>query len=482
MQKTPFSFGRLATISLFALSCLGLLIFLWLAFGGTVPLQPKGYRAEVSFKDATQLADQADVRVAGVTVGKVVKKDLDPAGNRTIATLEIEPKYAPLRTGAKAILRLKTLLGETYVELTLGPKNAKIIQEGGRLDDAQVADAVDFDEFLQTFDKPTRKIFQQWQASLADATEGREQDISNSLGNLPAFVENAQSVVDILSKRRETLGALVRETGQTFEAVTRNEGALSNLIVDQSLVFRELSDKRESIADTIVAFPTFLRESRVTLRRLSKFSDDTTPLVQDLKPVLVDVQPTLASLRTLSPDLEKLFVDLRPLIAAGRSGLPALSRVLDGVDPALASQGPLLQQLNPILEFLELYQTTISDFISVGGAATSLKVPIQKGVGSTGHVLPQLIVTGNQSIPAATRTPSGRGNAYYPPGALAGPELKDPNVFSLPSFDCVNAGGPKRPTDTPGCKLAGPVSFQGKISKYPQVGANKPGGVTQSAR
>lgn len=130
MQKTPFSFGRLATISLFTLSCVGLLIFLWLAFGGSVPLQPKGYRAQVSFTDATQLANEADVRVAGVTVGKVVKKELDPAGNRTIATIEVKPKYVPLRVGAKAILRLKTLLGETYVELTLGPKTAKAIPEG----------------------------------------------------------------------------------------------------------------------------------------------------------------------------------------------------------------------------------------------------------------------------------------------------------------------------------------------------------------
>ena len=194
MQKTPFSFGRLAVISLFTLSCFGLLCFLWLTFGGSVPLQPKGYQAKISFDDATQLADQADVRVAGVTIGKVVDKELDPAGNRTLATIEIEPKYAPLRKQAKAILRTKTLLGETYIEMTLGPKGADAIKEGGRLADAQVEPVVDFDEFLQTFDKPTRKIFQEWQASLAKATGGREQDISDALGNLPGFVDNAQSV------------------------------------------------------------------------------------------------------------------------------------------------------------------------------------------------------------------------------------------------------------------------------------------------
>ena len=29
---------------LFALSCVGLLLFLWLSFGGTIPFNPQGYR------------------------------------------------------------------------------------------------------------------------------------------------------------------------------------------------------------------------------------------------------------------------------------------------------------------------------------------------------------------------------------------------------------------------------------------------------
>jgi virulence factor Mce-like protein len=478
MQKTPFSFGRLATISLFTLSCFGLLCFLWLAFGGSVPLQPKGYRVQVSFDDAQQLADQADVRVAGVPVGKVVGKELDPKGNRTIAKLEIKPEYAPLRRDARAILRQKTLLGETYVEMTLGSKRAGTIPEDGRLDDAQVAEAVDFDELLDTFDAPTRKVFQQWQRTAADSAEGRSQDINDALGNFPTFVGSAQSVVDTLGKRREALGALVRETGQTFEAITRNEGALSDLVTDQATVFRTLSDRRERIAETFVAFPTFLRESRATLRRLSRFSRDTTPLIEDLEPVLGDVGPTLTSLQGLSPDLQKLFTDLRPLIAAGRTGFPALSRVLRGLDPTLASTGPFLQQLNPILEYLEYQQPTVSDFLSVPPSAFGLKLSPRNE--SLGHALPQVIVTGSQTLPQQVRTADNRGNAYLPPGGAGDPRMKDPSKFALPSFDCGNSGE-KEPTNTPGCFTSRPQEFQGKTQKFPQVEASNPGGESKQA-
>ena len=120
MQTSTPSFSRVMVMVGFALSCFGLLLFLWLSFGGPIPLKPKGYRVQVAFPEATQLGLEADVRVAGVSVGKLRKKVLDPKGNRTLVDLEIERKFAPLKADTKAILRQKSLLGETYVELTPG--------------------------------------------------------------------------------------------------------------------------------------------------------------------------------------------------------------------------------------------------------------------------------------------------------------------------------------------------------------------------
>src|SRR5919198_3604900 len=135
MQKQVPTVGRLLVMAVFALSCFALLLYLWSAFGGPVPLKPTGYRVQVSFDEATQLAQQADVRISGVTVGHVVKTRED--GHRTLATLELEPRYAPLPSDARAILRLKTLLGETYVELTPGTETAPKLAEGGQLANSQ---------------------------------------------------------------------------------------------------------------------------------------------------------------------------------------------------------------------------------------------------------------------------------------------------------------------------------------------------------
>src|SRR3954470_8497512 len=129
MQKQAPSAARLIGMAVFALSCFGILLFLWVSFGGSIPLKPNKYQLRVSFPEATTLAEQADVRIAGVTVGKVRRKDLDRGGNRTRVVLDINKRYAPLPKDTRAILREKTLLGETYVELTPGNKAAGYLQD-----------------------------------------------------------------------------------------------------------------------------------------------------------------------------------------------------------------------------------------------------------------------------------------------------------------------------------------------------------------
>src|SRR5665213_1707876 len=124
------SITKIMSMVLFTLSCIGLLLFLWLSFGGTIPFNPQGYEFKASFTDASQLADQADVRIAGVSVGKVIAKTLDPQGNRTIATIQMANKFAPIHKDARAILRQKTILGETYVQLTSGTPNSPMLKDG----------------------------------------------------------------------------------------------------------------------------------------------------------------------------------------------------------------------------------------------------------------------------------------------------------------------------------------------------------------
>jgi ABC-type transporter Mla subunit MlaD len=120
MNKNPPSTGRIAAMVLFTLSVFALLLFLWVSFGGVLPLKAQGYRFQADFPEAALLAKEADVRIAGVNVGKVRSTELGPGGHSTRAEIEIDDRFAPIKSDTRAILRQKSLLGETYVELTPG--------------------------------------------------------------------------------------------------------------------------------------------------------------------------------------------------------------------------------------------------------------------------------------------------------------------------------------------------------------------------
>ena len=478
MPKQVLSPARTAVIVLFSFSVFGLLLFLWLSFGGAIPLKPEGYRIKVAFPEAGTLAEQADVRVAGVSIGKVVAKE--PGLNRTVAVLEIDEAYSPVRSDARAILRQKTLLGETYVEMTTGTPRARFLREGGRLADAFVRPTVELDELLQIFDKPSRQGFRLWQREQAKATVGRVQDFNDALGNLPVFVDDGTRLLEVLDRRAGALRLQVRNTGVTFAALTENESQLRSLIVNTRRVFDAIAAQREDLATAIRIFPTFLDESKATLRRLRTFAVTTDPLLVDLEPALRDLRPTLVSLQTLSPDLQKLFNDLNPLIDASLTGLPALERILNGAEPLLAAVGPFLEELNPILAWLALNQQQVSDFLSIGPSALANREPTPNGNGR-GHVLPQLIVLGDQSILTRTRTGSNRGNTYIEPGGLTKPRNQERQI--LPNWDCRPSNGPQGPGKgepilgfggNPACFIQDSIGFAGNDdNKFPHVVAEE---------
>ncbi len=370
MVKSTPSLGRIAAMVIFALSCFGLLLFLWLAFGGSIPLKPEGYRFKASFSEATQLAKEADVRISGVPVGKVKTIEPDTKTGRTMAVIEMESRYAPVRSDAKAMLRQKTLLGETYVELTPGSADADTIPEDGELRQAQVSPTVELDEILRAFDPRTRRAWQTWMQAQAEGIDGYGRDINDALGNLGPFAEDTATLVDILNRQEGAVTRLISNSGVVFGALTERQGQLQSLIRNANRVFATTASRDEALKESFVALPTFEDESRVTVRRLAEFATDTDPLVTQLRPAARELSPTLIDLSALAPDLKRLFVELNPLIDASRTGFPAAERVLRDLRPLLAQVDPAATQAVPILDFIGLYKPELNAFFANVASAT----------------------------------------------------------------------------------------------------------------
>ena len=485
MQKTAPTFGRLLTMVIFALSCFGLLLFLWLSFGGAIPLKPKGYRFDVAFTEATQLGPEADVRIAGVSVGKVREKKRDPRSNRTLATIEIQRKYAPIPSDTRAILRQKTLLGETYVELTPGTASAPKLREGARLPNTRVQGTVEFDEILNTFDAPTRRAFRVWQQETGAAVDRRSQDLNDAVGELPVFLDRGTDLLQTLDTEKRALGRLVKNTGVVFGALTQREQQLHNLIVNTHDVFQTTARHQANLAKTFEILPTFLDESKLTFRRTQRFAAHARPVVQLLRSPTRKLAPTVHDIRVLAPDLTRTFNGVKELIPVSKTGMPALSENLRGLRPFFGSIGPFLAELNPVFQDMEANQNLFTDFWSGGGAGLTDTLHSSQS-DAVGHYLRAFGPNGVEGAGIyRSRLKNNRGDAYIT-GTIEGGE--GVSKYSIaPSWDCKNAGfvGPprgidpedaskdsKNPADkAPGCWIAPSTSFQGRLSRYPHVEA-----------
>jgi virulence factor Mce-like protein len=369
MIKQPPSFGRMFAMVAFTLSCAGILVFLWLNFGGSVPLQPEGYRVKVGFPSATQLVQEAEVRISGVRVGRVKAKEANALTGLTDAELEIDARYAPIPSDSRAILRQKSLLGETYVELALG-SGTELVDDGGKLAAGQVSDTVELDEILRTFDPGTRERFSTWFDQAGIAAKGNAEALNDALALLTPFAEETDDVLAVLRQQSGATRRFVRDTGYVFDALTERKGQLRDLIRNSNRTWEAIASRDAQLADTFRVFPTFLREGRATTERLTRFALNTNPLIDQLRPAARELSPTLVDLDALAPDLKGFFEDLDPLVRVSRRGLPATEQVLDNSRPILRRIDPWLRNFTPIVDYLGLYKREIAAFLANDAAAT----------------------------------------------------------------------------------------------------------------
>jgi virulence factor Mce-like protein len=417
MSKKAPSTSQLLVITGFAFSCFGILLFMWITFGGPTPFKAKPYEIKIPFNEATQLAEQSDVRISGVSIGKVQSIGVAPNGKQALATVDIDDKYGPIPENSRAILRTKTLLGETYIELTPGSSSEPALEDGGTLPEANIAESVQLDEIFRTFNPPTRAAFQEWMRNGAIAIEGRGQDLSAAFGQFGPTLTEFDKLFRVLDSQELAVRQLFRNGATALQAFRGREGALADLIQSSNAVFQTTATREQDIEALFRAFPTFLDEFRTTLNRLRTFSVNTDPLLRQLVPAAEQLSPTLQSIARLSPEAESFFKGLLPVINESSSGFTAFRKLFrDQFPPLLRATQPFIRNINPLLTGLGQYKRELAASMGSVAAATNAV-----HIGSNEKQVHYLRVMGPFTPESLATLPSrrttNRTSAYIQPGS-----------------------------------------------------------------
>jgi virulence factor Mce-like protein len=457
MGGPPLSRRELFGAITFALGSVIAIVLVWTSFGGRLPFEVAGYRLRLAFPNAPTLVSGASVRIAGVPVGKVVS--VSAGASSTDAVIQLDPPYAPLPSDARAIIRAKTPLGESYIELTPGTPGSPPLREGARLPSSQIAPTQQITDLLGTFDAPTRRAFQSVMVDTAASLRGEGPNLNDALGASGPTAGQLDVLLQALDAQSGDVQILISRSTRALRALAANPVRLRGLISAGDQVTASTARRAAAVTATVRALAPFVAQLDRTARPLTQVANLATPTLRTLASVSTLVLPALDSTESLAPRLTDAFVRLRPVIRLARPGLAAAARILSrvpSVGDALDAAG---RQLVPLVELLASYDHDAVDSLASFG---SVLEPVKGTAGSTGsrYARTAVLFSSEGNLGFAHRQPSSRYNPYPPPGDLG----------DAKSLGCANTSNP---ATTPAngsqvpCVTEPPWSFRGVRRSFP---------------
>lgn len=292
---------------------LALLMCMVLFVSLTVAIYQKAFKPVVEVvlhteSTGNQLHPRSDVKVRGVTVGKV--REITADGEGATLRLALEPsKVDSIPSNVTARLLPKSLFGSRYVALNL-PENPAggNIAEGDVITQDRTKASI---EIQNVFDE-TLKVLRAVQPSdlaatlnaLSKALNGRGEDIGQTITQLNKYLDGLNPAVpDLQRNLRELVGV-----AETYDKAApdvlralRDLSTTSRTLVEQESDLKAVTTRTARTADDLRGF---LRANRDTLIRLN---DSARPTLDVLAKYAPGYRCFLSDMTEFIPRIDKAF-------------------------------------------------------------------------------------------------------------------------------------------------------------------------------
>lgn len=250
-----------AKVGVFVVIGILLLTYMSMKVGGLSFTRAKGYDVNVYFDSATGLAEDVQVEIAGVEVGKVRRISLEKG--KALVVLRINSNVK-LTKDVKAIIRTKGILGDKYIELIQGSPSAPELKGGDRI--VKTAPTTDMDALMNTIGEVAKNI----------------NELTNSLANVFAGEKgeaSLRSIMESMQEMSETMNRTVQQNNEDITKIIANFSDFSKILKDMGDAnsddihgivanVRRASEKMEDLIDGINNITTKINEGKGSLGKL----------------------------------------------------------------------------------------------------------------------------------------------------------------------------------------------------------------------
>lgn len=325
--------SREARVGIFVV--LGLVILTYFTFrvskwGG---IAGQGYKLTVDFESAAGLEPKANVKMAGVPVGKV--EEIRLVGDRARLDLRIDGGIR-IPVDSMASIQTQGLLGEKYVEILPGKQTEQTLPPGGRI--ANTVPPLNLDEMI-------RKL-----SLISDDVKRFTETLAGTIGT----EEGKKAIAETLRNIREASAVLRNVT-------TGNEERLHRILANVDRLSADLKDisaaNKEDLRATIENFRAFsqtLKEQTPGLaKKLEAMGDQVSGVIGENRE---NIKESIANLKTASGKLDNTLASAEKVLAKIERGEGTLGRLVND-NTTVGSLNDTLEGINRYVRKTESLKT-----------------------------------------------------------------------------------------------------------------------------
>ncbi|HWV27573.1 MAG TPA: MCE family protein [Aeromicrobium sp.] len=285
-----------------------------------LPIIGSGDTYHAQFEEIGGLKDTSEVRIAGVSVGKVRKIELQDNG--VLVTFKLD-KGTELGSQTTADIRVRTLLGAEF--LALDPQGDGRMKKGDTIPLSRTDSPYDVVEAFSELSRTTSQIDTD---QLAAALQTVADIAAETPEEFKGAIEGVSKLSQTLASRDGEINDLLVNLKKVTSTINARDDELVALFKDSDVLFKAITQRRDAIHDLLVATQSISTE----LRGL------TTDVRADLKPALTQLDVVTDMLVDNREDLDEALNRFPSFVRVFASALgtgPWFDTYLGGIPPNL---------------------------------------------------------------------------------------------------------------------------------------------------
>lgn len=269
-------------VGLFLIAGILMIIGVILGFGNIKTTKEQTYPINIIFKDAAGLIKDSQLRLGGVTVGKVTKApELLPSGNEVMLEANILSDVK-IQEGSVFRVDMQNILGDKYIDIV--PPT-----------------------------RPTHNYIQPYATIIGQP----ESDFSKIKNNAVGATEEILKILKQIEKNSDNIDDAILNIGEAAKGLAQTTKLINESILSQENL-QHISSMLAQMNQAGKQLPAIMEETRTSVAAMKDTIKDARKIIagveeklNSLDPAIKEIPPTLSALRKASEQISSVTADAR---------------------------------------------------------------------------------------------------------------------------------------------------------------------------